>query len=131
MAPIGSPRDNGGRRIEPVGYLPRLSSGFSGRREMLSVPDKLNAWQMVQPAARNKETGETRPGKLELAELQVPELKAGEVLVKIAGTVVAGDKRWIGKEVLIPAVMPCRQCHLCKIGRGNRCLNQKMPGNSI
>lgn len=50
---------------------------------------------------------------------------------EISGTVVAGDEAWIGKEVLIPAVMPCRQCYLCKTGRGNRCLNQKMPGNSI
>ncbi|MDM8550626.1 6-hydroxycyclohex-1-ene-1-carbonyl-CoA dehydrogenase [Desulfobacterales bacterium HSG2] len=50
---------------------------------------------------------------------------------EISGTVVAGDKNWVGKEVLIPAVMPCRQCYLCKTGRGNRCLNQKMPGNSI
>jgi 6-hydroxycyclohex-1-ene-1-carbonyl-CoA dehydrogenase len=129
---------------------------------MSSAPDKLKAWQMVQPAGRNKETGEEIPGKLELAEIPVPELKAGEVLVKIAGcgichtdlgyfydgvptvckpplilgheisgTVVAGDQYWLGKEVLIPAVMPCRECHLCKIRRGNRCLNQKMPGNSI
>jgi len=50
---------------------------------------------------------------------------------EISGTVVAGDAGWIGKEVLIPAVMPCRKCHLCKTGRGNRCLGQKMPGNSI
>ncbi len=50
---------------------------------------------------------------------------------EISGTVVAGDEYWIGKEVLIPAVMPCRQCYLCKTRRGNRCLNQKMPGNSI
>ena len=50
---------------------------------------------------------------------------------EIAGRVVAGDSSWIGKEVLIPAVMPCRKCHLCKTGRGNRCLSQKMPGNSI
>jgi 6-hydroxycyclohex-1-ene-1-carbonyl-CoA dehydrogenase len=50
---------------------------------------------------------------------------------EIAGTVVAGDADWVGKEVLIPAVMPCRQCYLCKTRRGNRCLNQKMPGNSI
>jgi 6-hydroxycyclohex-1-ene-1-carbonyl-CoA dehydrogenase len=50
---------------------------------------------------------------------------------EIAGTVVAGDSTWVGKEVLIPAVMPCRQCDLCKTGRGNRCLQQKMPGNSL
>jgi len=50
---------------------------------------------------------------------------------EISGRVVAGDDAWIGKEVLIPAVMPCRKCYLCKTRRGNRCLNQKMPGNSI
>ena len=49
----------------------------------------------------------------------------------ISGTVVAGVDAWIGKEVIIPAVMPCRQCILCKTGRGNRCLAQKMPGNSL
>jgi 6-hydroxycyclohex-1-ene-1-carbonyl-CoA dehydrogenase len=50
---------------------------------------------------------------------------------EISGSVVAGDEAWIGKEVIIPAVMPCRQCILCKTRRGNRCLNQKMPGNSL
>jgi 6-hydroxycyclohex-1-ene-1-carbonyl-CoA dehydrogenase len=50
---------------------------------------------------------------------------------EISGTVVAGDEKWIGKEVLVPAVMPCRQCMLCKTRRGNRCLDQKMPGNSL
>jgi 6-hydroxycyclohex-1-ene-1-carbonyl-CoA dehydrogenase len=50
---------------------------------------------------------------------------------EISGTAVAGDEAWIGKEVIIPAVMPCRQCILCKTRRGNRCLNQKMPGNSM
>jgi 6-hydroxycyclohex-1-ene-1-carbonyl-CoA dehydrogenase len=50
---------------------------------------------------------------------------------EISGTVVAGDEEWIGKEVIIPSVMPCRECILCKTRRGNRCLNQKMPGNSM
>ena len=50
---------------------------------------------------------------------------------EISGKVVAGDDGWIGKEVLIPAVMPCRRCYLCKTRRGNRCLDQKMPGNSL
>lgn len=50
---------------------------------------------------------------------------------EISGTVVAGDPAWVGKEVIVPAVMPCRQCILCKTGRGNRCLAQKMPGNSV
>ncbi len=129
---------------------------------MAAVPNKIMTWQMVQPTSKNKETGEVIPGKLEKKEIPVPELKAGEVLVEvagcgvchtdlgyfydgvptvskpplalgheIAGTVVAGDAAWIGKEVIIPAVMPCRQCILCKTGRGNRCLAQKMPGNSL
>ena len=50
---------------------------------------------------------------------------------EISGVVVAGDEKWVGKEVIIPAVMPCRTCILCKTGRGNRCLDQKMPGNSL
>ena len=129
---------------------------------MAEIPTVIKTWQMVQPTVYNKETKETTPGKLELKEIPVPELKPGEVLVEvagcgvchtdlgyfydgvptvskppltlgheIAGTVVAGEKAWVGKEVIIPAVMPCRQCYLCKTGRGNRCLNQKMPGNSL
>lgn len=129
---------------------------------MAAVPDKILTWQMTQPAVRDKETGETTPGKLEKTAIPVPELKPGEVLVQVAGcgvchtdlgyfydgvptvskppltlgheisgTVVAGDEAWMGKEVIIPAVMPCRHCILCKTRRGNRCLNQKMPGNSL
>ena len=50
---------------------------------------------------------------------------------EISGKVVAGEKKWIGKEVIIPAVMPCNNCPICDAGRGNRCLVQKMPGNSL
>jgi 6-hydroxycyclohex-1-ene-1-carbonyl-CoA dehydrogenase len=50
---------------------------------------------------------------------------------EISGTVVAGEKEWMGKEVIIPAVMPCNNCPICDAGRGNRCLAQKMPGNSL
>ena len=49
---------------------------------------------------------------------------------EISGTVVAGDAAWVGKEVIVPTIIPCRQCALCHAGRTNRCLNQKMPGNS-
>ncbi len=117
---------------------------------MAKIPNKIETWQMVEP------------GKLERTSIDVPELKAGEVLVEIAGcgvchtdlgyfydgvptvskppltlgheisgTVIAGDDKWIGKEVIIPAVMPCNNCPICAIGRGNRCLAQKMPGNSM
>jgi 6-hydroxycyclohex-1-ene-1-carbonyl-CoA dehydrogenase len=129
---------------------------------MTKLPKEIKTWQMVQPTVRDRETGEVTPGKLEKTSIPVPELKAGEVLVEIAGcgvchtdlgyfydgvptvtkppltlgheisgVVVAGEKAWIGKEVIIPAVMPCRSCPICEMGRGNRCLAQKMPGNSL
>jgi len=50
---------------------------------------------------------------------------------EISGTVVAGESRLLGKEVIVPAVMPCNKCEICASGRGNRCLAQKMPGNSL
>ncbi len=117
---------------------------------MTKVPDKIETWQMQQP------------GKLARVSLAVPEIKAGEALVEIAGCgvchtdlgyfydgvptvtkppltlgheisgrVVAGDAAWVGKEVIVPAVMPCNNCAICAAGRGNRCLAQKMPGNSM
>ncbi|MGD9117802.1 MAG: 6-hydroxycyclohex-1-ene-1-carbonyl-CoA dehydrogenase [Dehalococcoidia bacterium] len=117
---------------------------------MANIPNKIETWQMVEG------------GKLAKTSIDVPELKAGEVLVEIAGcgvchtdlgyfydgvptvckppltlgheisgTVIAGDSQWVGKEVIIPAVMPCNNCPICASGRGNRCLAQKMPGNSM
>jgi 6-hydroxycyclohex-1-ene-1-carbonyl-CoA dehydrogenase len=53
---------------------------------------------------------------------------------EIAGEVVAagsGAESWVGKNVIVPAVMPCNNCGICAKGRGNRCLAQKMPGNSL
>ena len=52
---------------------------------------------------------------------------------EISGTVVAGPGGVLGKHVIVPAVMPCNQpdCPICAIGRGNRCLAQKMPGSSL
>ncbi len=50
---------------------------------------------------------------------------------EISGVVIAGEENYIGKEVIIPAVMPCNNCEICDSGRGNRCLAQKMPGNSL
>ena len=37
----------------------------------------------------------------------------------------------IGKSVVIPAVLPCGACELCKSGRSNVCRAQKMPGNDF
>jgi len=53
---------------------------------------------------------------------------------EISGTVVAagaGAESLMGKNVIVPAVMPCNACDICSHGRNNRCLAQKMPGNSL
>jgi len=48
--------------------------------------------------------------------------------VSAAGT---GAESWVGKAVIIPAVIPCGECGPCQRGRPNICRSQKMPGNDI
>lgn len=43
----------------------------------------------------------------------------------------AGAESWIGKAAIVPAVLPCGECDLCKRGLGTICRKQKMPGNDI
>ncbi len=53
---------------------------------------------------------------------------------EISGRVVEtgkGAEGWQGKAVIIPAVIPCGDCVLCRKGRGSICRGQKMPGNDI
>ena len=53
---------------------------------------------------------------------------------EISGRVVVaggGAESWNGKSVIIPAVIPCGECDLCKRGRAAICRSQKMPGNDI
>jgi len=50
---------------------------------------------------------------------------------EISGTVVAGPEEWINKNVIVPAVLPCGECELCRKGRSNICQNQLMPGNDF
>lgn len=50
---------------------------------------------------------------------------------EISGEVIAGDQKWINKKVIIPAVLPCGECDLCKKGRSNICRKQMMPGNDF
>lgn len=60
--------------------------------------------------------------------VQKPPLSLGH---EISGVIVGGREDLIGREVVVPAVIPCGDCELCRTGRGNRCLAQKMPGNSM
>ncbi|MCB0385693.1 MAG: 6-hydroxycyclohex-1-ene-1-carbonyl-CoA dehydrogenase, partial [Bdellovibrionales bacterium] len=53
---------------------------------------------------------------------------------EISGTVVAAGsvgKNWINKKVIVPAVLPCGECELCRNGRENICQKQLMPGNDF
>jgi 6-hydroxycyclohex-1-ene-1-carbonyl-CoA dehydrogenase len=53
---------------------------------------------------------------------------------EISGTVVetgADAVAWAGKNVIVPAVLPCGECKLCKDGRDNICMKQSMPGNDF
>lgn len=50
---------------------------------------------------------------------------------EISGTVISGPANYVGRKVIIPAVLPCGECELCKKGASNICQNQKMPGNDF
>ena len=116
----------------------------------MPVPEKIAAWQMTVPGELTRvdlPTPQLAPGEVlvEIAGCGVchtdigyfyqgvptvtkPPLTLGH---EISGRVVAGEESLLGKEVIIPAVMPCNHCPICAAGRGNRCLAQKMPGNSL
>lgn len=50
---------------------------------------------------------------------------------EISGTVVAGPDHLLHRHVIVPAVLPCGECELCKKGRSNICQSQLMPGNDF
>lgn len=53
---------------------------------------------------------------------------------EISGRVVATGaeaEEFMGAAVVVPAVIPCGRCDLCKRGKGNICRQQCMPGNDI
>jgi len=53
---------------------------------------------------------------------------------EVAGTVVeagAAFRNVVGREVIVPSVIPCGACDLCAGGRGNVCRRQLMPGNDL
>ena len=60
--------------------------------------------------------------------IQKPPLSLGH---EISGRVIGGRADLVGKEVIIPAVIPCGECDICRSGRSNRCLDQHMPGYSM
>ncbi len=116
----------------------------------MGMPYSIDTWQMTEPgklARTALDVPELKPGEVlvevagcgvchtdigyfygGVATVTKPPLTLGH---EISGRVVAGVDGLIGKEVIIPAVMPCNHCPICASGRGNRCLKQSMPGNSL
>jgi len=60
-----------------------------------------------------------------------PPLALGHEISGRVAAAGAGAEGWVGKSVLVPAVLPCGECELCKRGLGTICRAQKMPGNDI
>jgi 6-hydroxycyclohex-1-ene-1-carbonyl-CoA dehydrogenase len=53
---------------------------------------------------------------------------------EISGRVIgagAGAESWVGRAVIVPAVIPCGACPACRSGRTALCSAQLMPGNDI
>jgi 6-hydroxycyclohex-1-ene-1-carbonyl-CoA dehydrogenase len=51
---------------------------------------------------------------------------------EISGRVVAAGEKagaWLGRSVIVPAVIPCGLCPACRAGRATICRQQFMPGN--
>jgi len=114
------------------------------------VPTHIDTWQMTEPGKLvrtrlpmpQRQAGEVLIRiagcgvchtdlsyfYLGVPTIQKPPLSLGH---EIAGVVIDGDEHMIGREVIVPAVIPCGECELCRTGRSNRCLAQKMPGNSM
>lgn len=58
-------------------------------------------------------------------------LTLGHEISGIVENAGPGAEDLAGKAVIVPAVMPCDACDVCKQDFGNICAAQKMPGNDI
>jgi 6-hydroxycyclohex-1-ene-1-carbonyl-CoA dehydrogenase len=118
------------------------------------VPEKINGWQMTAPELELKQ-GQYDPPKLGDGDVLVKvagcglchtdmsfmfggvKTRAGLPLTlghEISGTVVETGSKMAhlrDKKVVVPAVLPCGECDLCRKGRGNICRKQVMPGNDF
>jgi len=53
---------------------------------------------------------------------------------EVSGRVIeagAGAESWIGRQVIVPAVIPCGECAACRAGHGRICPGQIFPGNDV
>jgi len=58
-------------------------------------------------------------------------LTLGHEISGVVADAAPALQHWIGREVIVPAVIPCGDCELCRAGRGNACRRQLMPGNDM
>ncbi len=58
-------------------------------------------------------------------------LTLGHEISGIVEGIGEGTEEWLGKSVVVPAVIPCGSCEVCKIGRGSICASQIFPGNDV
>lgn len=116
--------------------------------------ERLHSWRMVrhgEPLVRTDDLlPEPRPGEALLEvracgvchtdvgflydgvrpNAQLP-LTLGHEIVGDAIAVGEGAEQLLGGTFVVPAVLPCGECELCRRGRGNICRRQKMPGNDF
>lgn len=60
-----------------------------------------------------------------------PPLVLGHEISGIVEAAGSQNRDLVGRAVIVPAVMPCGECDLCRKGRGTICRQQRMPGNHI
>jgi 6-hydroxycyclohex-1-ene-1-carbonyl-CoA dehydrogenase len=60
-----------------------------------------------------------------------PPLTLGHEISGLVEDAGANFHELLGKAVIVPAVLPCGECELCRKSRGTICRQQKMPGNHI
>ena len=58
-------------------------------------------------------------------------LVLGHEIAGVIEDVNGGSQELMGRQVLVPAVMPCGSCDVCRAGRPLACQHQVMPGNDI
>ena len=63
--------------------------------------------------------------------VQALPLTLGHEISGVVEATGANFEALLGKAVIVPAVLPCGECELCRKGRGTICRQQKMPGNHI
>jgi 6-hydroxycyclohex-1-ene-1-carbonyl-CoA dehydrogenase len=58
-----------------------------------------------------------------------PPLILGHEISGVVEEAGANQTRLLGRAVVVPAVLPCGECALCRGGRATICRRQRMPGN--